>query len=91
MAIDGPPTVDGTVPCVEASEALKYAILSLFCCGLILGPMAIQKGLKARRAIQSDPTLTGEAKANIAIMIGIVALAMWAVNTISRITHATNR
>ena len=89
MAIDGPPTVDGTVPCVEASEALKYAILSLFCCGLILGPMAIQKGLKARRAIQSDPTLTGEAKANIAIMIGIVALAMWAVNMISRVTHAT--
>ena len=89
MAIDGPPTVDGTVPCAEASEALKYAIFSLFCCGIVLGPMAISKGLNARRAIQADPSLTGEAKANIAIMIGIVALAMWAVNMISRVTHAT--
>ena len=89
MAIDGPPAVDGTIPCPEAAEALKYAIFGLFCCGLILGPIAISKGVGARRAIQSDPSLTGEAKANIAIMLGIVALLMWAVNTIARVTHST--
>ena len=91
MAIEGPPAVDGTTPCPEASEALKFAIFSLFCCGLILGPMAISKGVNARRAIHDDPTLTGEGKANVAIMLGIVALAMWALNLVARGMHGTNR
>ena len=84
MAIDGPPTVDGTIPCPEASEALKFAIASLFCCGIIFGPMAISKGMAARRTIQEDRSLTGESKANIAILLGIVATIMWALNMIAR-------
>src|SRR5437773_12295932 len=63
MAIEGPPAVDGQTPCDEAGEALKYAIFGLFCCGIILSPMAISKGLNARRAIHDDPTLVGEGKA----------------------------
>ena len=90
MAIEGPPAVDGTIPCPEANEALKYAIFSLFCCGLILGPMAISKGITARRAIHDDPTLTGEGKANVAIMLGIVALAMWGLNLVARGMHRAN-
>jgi hypothetical protein len=90
MAIDGPPEVDGTTPCAEASEALKYAIISFFCCGLILGPMAVSKGLAARRAIQEDPNLTGAGKANVAIMLGVVALVLWLLNTIARAMHKAN-
>jgi hypothetical protein len=90
MAIAGPPEIDGTTPCAEANEALKYAIVGLFCCGLILGPMAITKGVAARRAIQSDATLTGEGKANIAIILGIGALAMWVLNLIARGVQKAN-
>jgi hypothetical protein len=90
MAVEGPPAVDGTIPCPEASEALKYAIISFFCCGVVLGPMAISKGMAARRAIHDDPKLTGEGKANVAIMLGIVALALWALNLVSRGMHGTN-
>src|SRR5687768_274498 len=52
MAIDGPPEVDGRTPCDEAGQALKYAIIGLFCCGIIFSPMAISKASNARRAIQ---------------------------------------
>jgi len=90
MAIDGPPSVDGTIPCPEASEALKYAIVSFFCCGIVLGPMAISKGMAARRAIHDDPTLTGEGKANVAIMLGIVALIMWGLNLVARGMNRAN-
>jgi hypothetical protein len=46
--------------------------------------MAVSKGLAARRAIQSDPTLTGEGKANIAIILGIAAVAMWIINMVAK-------
>ena len=84
MAIDGPPSLDGRTPCDEAAEALKFAIIGLFCCGIIFSPMAISKALNARRAIQADPTLIGEGKANVAMMLGIVGLALWVLSLISR-------
>lgn len=84
MAIEGPPALDGQTECDEAGEALKYAIFGLFCCGIILSPMAISKGMAAKRAIQSDPMLTGGGKANVAIMLGFVGLGMWILSLISR-------
>lgn len=84
MAIDGPPSLDGRTPCDEAAEALKFAIIGLFCCGIIFSPMAISKALNARRAIAADPTLIGEGKANVAMMLGIVGLALWVLSLISR-------
>lgn len=75
---------EGTVPCKEANEALTMAIVGLCCCGLILGPMAILKAGKAREMIAADPRLTGSGKATAAIVIGIVALVLWAIGTFSR-------
>jgi len=73
-----------TEPCPEAAEALKYAIISIFCFGVILGPVAISKALKAKKLIAANPNLTGEGKANAAIIIGVVALVMWVIGMMSR-------
>jgi hypothetical protein len=44
----------------EAKEALKYAIIGIFCFGFILGPLAIVKGTSQRKSIAMDPRYEGE-------------------------------
>ncbi len=78
-------------PCKEADEALKYAIISLFCFGIILGPMAISKASKAKRMIEDDPRLTGSGKATAAIVIGIVAVVLWVLGLILRLSTMGQR
>ncbi len=88
MSVKGPPIVvteEGDVPCEEANEALKYAIISIFCFGIILGPMAISKGMEARRLIRDDPDLSGSGKANAAIIIGIVVIIFWVLGMAARV------
>ena len=82
----GMPLVEqASVPCPEASEALKYAIIGIFCFGIILEPIAINKALKAKKLIAANPNLTGEGKANAALVIGILALILWVIGVIARI------
>jgi CheY-like chemotaxis protein len=66
-----------TRPCKEASDALKYAIVGVFCFGIIFGPMAIYNGIQARKAITNDPHLTGSGKANAAMIIGSIVVLFW--------------
>jgi len=54
----------------EAKEALKYAIIGIFCFGFILGPLAIVKGTSAKKAIAMDPRYDGEGMATAAQIIG---------------------
>jgi hypothetical protein len=91
LAIQGQQVVveEGTMPCQEASDALKYAIVSLFCFGIILGPIAISKAKKAKDMIAMNPRLTGSGKANAAMIIGIVALVLWVVTIFSRAARST--
>ena len=50
MAVSATPAYESaTIPCKEADEALKYAIIGLFCFGIILGPMALIKATKAQK------------------------------------------
>jgi len=79
LAIQGRQVVleEATIPCKEAGEALTLAIFSLFCCGPVLGPMAMVKAHKAREMINEDPRLIGAGKANAAMIIGIAALLLW--------------
>jgi FHA domain-containing protein len=61
MAIKGQPVAEeATIPCKEAGEALKYAIIGIFCFGIILEPIAISKALKAKKMIdlRSAPKVT---------------------------------
>lgn len=85
----GMPVVEqATEPCPEANEALKYAIIGIFCFGIILEPIAINKALQAKRMIAANPNLTGEGKANAALVIGVLGLVLWVVGVIARVRSA---
>jgi hypothetical protein len=76
-----------TEECAEASEALKYAIIGIFCFGIILEPIAISKAAQAKKMIKANPNLTGEGKATAAMIIGIVGLLLWVVSIFMRVSH----
>lgn len=71
-------------PCPQASEALRYAVVSFFCFGVVLGPVAISKALDARKRITEDPTLLGRGRANAAIFLGVAALGLWILGMMQR-------
>ena len=88
MAVQGQPVVEeATLPCKEADEALKYAIIGIFCFGIILEPIAILKALKAKKMLDLNPRLTGSGKANAALVIAIVALVLWILGIIVRVSQ----
>src|SRR6185295_5497187 len=65
MALKGEPNIlpRRTRPCREADEALKFAIIGIFCFGLFVEPIALSKTASARRSIAMDPKLTSSEKA----------------------------
>jgi hypothetical protein len=77
-----------TEPCAEAAEALKYAIIGIFCFGIFLEPIAISKALKAKKLIAANPNLTGEGKANAALVIGVLGLVLWVLGILARTRRA---
>jgi hypothetical protein len=87
MALRGAPPIaeEATIPCKEANEALTYAIVGIFCCGIILQPIAISKALKAKKMIAMNPRLTGSGKATAGLIIGIVGLVLWILGMIVRL------
>jgi len=77
MAVAGAPMVDmATIPCKEADEALKYAIIGIFCFGVILGPVAISKALNAKKMIALNPRLSGSGKVTASLIIGTIAFIL---------------
>ena len=85
MAVQGQPVIEeASLPCKQADEALKYAIIGIFCFGIILEPMAISKALKAKKMIEANPRLTGSGKVTAALIIGIVSLVLWVIGIIAR-------
>ena len=73
-----------TEPCKEADEALKYAIIGIFCFGIILEPIAISKAVAAKKMMAANPNLTGSGKATAALVIGIIGLVLWFVGMVAR-------
>lgn len=69
----------------DAKEALKYAIIGLFCFGIILEPIAISKALKAKKMIAANPNLTGSGRATAALIIASVGLLLWVAGIIVRV------
>ncbi len=64
----------------EAKDALKYAIIGIFCFGFILGPMAIVKGTSAKKKLSMDPRYEGEGMATAAQIIGGIVCLLHLVN-----------
>jgi hypothetical protein len=88
LAVSGQPMVEeATIPCKDADEALKYAIIGLFCFGIILEPIAIAKSMAAKKQLAANPRLTGSGKANAALIIAIVGLALWVLGIIARVSQ----
>ena len=90
MAIQGQPTVlaeEATIPCKEANEALTYAIVGIFCFGIILEPVALSKALKAKKMIALNPRLSGSGKATAATAIAIVVFVLWIIGIFARISR----
>jgi hypothetical protein len=88
MALRGAPpiTEEATIPCKEANDALTYSIIGIFCFGIILEPMAISKALKAKKMIEMNPRLTGSGKVTAALIIASVALVLWVLGIIARVS-----
>lgn len=89
MALKGQPVVaeEGTIPCKEANEALVYAIVGIFCFGIILEPIALLKASKAKKMIAMNPQLAGSGKATAATIIASVALVLWILGIIARVSQ----
>jgi hypothetical protein len=92
LALQGQPIVleEASLPCKEADEALKYALVGIICFGIILEPLAIAKALKARKMIALNPRLTGGGKATAALIIACVLLLPWVLVVISMIVHGVH-
>lgn len=86
MAMTGAPVLDdeAALPCKEANEALTYAIVGIFCFGIILEPIALVKASKAKQLIDADPRLAGSGKVTAARIIAVVALVLWVLGLIAR-------
>ena len=91
MAVRGSPPIaeEATIPCKEASDALTYSIVGLFCFGIILEPIAVSKALKAKKMMELNPQLAGSGKATAALIIGIVGLILWVLFIIGRVVEAS--
>ncbi|HEX9045386.1 MAG TPA: hypothetical protein VF988_00045 [Verrucomicrobiae bacterium] len=76
---------EATIPCKEASEALTYAIIGLFCFGIILEPVAISKALKAKKMMELNPRLTGSGKVTAALIIAVIGLLLWILGLVARV------
>jgi hypothetical protein len=86
MAVTKVPAIEGGRSCTEAGEALKYAILGIFCLGFIFGPMSIFKALDAKSIIAKDQSLSGSGKATAALIIGCIVSLLWVLGIIARVS-----
>jgi hypothetical protein len=87
MAVQGAPMVESaTIPCKEANEALTYAIVGLFCFGIILEPIAIMKANKAKKMMALNPRLAGSGKVTAAYAIAICGLVLWIIGLVVRVS-----
>ena len=85
MALKVPIVLDeATIPCQEANDALKYAIIGLFCFGIILEPIALNKALRAKKEMDMDPRLAGSGKVTVAIILSVLGLGLWILGIVSR-------
>jgi hypothetical protein len=92
MALKSQPDLEvAGAPCEEADEALRYAILGIFCLGPILEPIALFRARKARSRLAADPTLAGSGKATAATIIAGSIIAIWAIYLIVIVVTSASR
>jgi hypothetical protein len=60
-------------------EAIRYAVLGIFCAGFIFGFLAIRSGSKAKDQIARDPRLDGAGLATFAQILGAFDIVAWVI------------
>ena len=91
VAIKGQPVIEEepSIKCPEANEALQMALVSIFCFGIILAPMALFKAQKAKKIIAANPKLLGAGKVTAATVIGWTVLCLWILGAFTKIIQAS--
>lgn len=71
----------------HANSSLLFGAIGIFCCGIILGPLAIARGGKALALIKQS-TLGQEhaIKAQIGRVLGVLAVVFWVIAMIINIS-----
>ncbi|MEO7111152.1 MAG: hypothetical protein ABI183_12005 [Polyangiaceae bacterium] len=70
---------NGLSATAEASKALNWALLGFFCLGFFFGFKAVSHGRRALKLFATQPQMAGRQKAEFAILIGYVDIALWVV------------
>ena len=63
----------------EATKALHWALLGFFCFGFYVGFKAVSHGRRALKLFATQPQMAGRQKAEYAILLGYVDIAIWVV------------
>ena len=74
----------------QAKEALIYSIVAFFCCGIILGPIGLIKGLNAQKGMAATGNYEGKGLATAAIVCGIIATILNIIGLIVQVALRTN-
>jgi hypothetical protein len=78
----------------QATVSLVLGILSVFCCGIVLGPVALFMGNASRRRIDaSGGAVGGYGLATAGMVLGIIGTVLWVlgiVGTVLRLVLAPN-
>lgn len=74
-----PPGAFVTTRAPEAGEAIKYAIIGIFCLPFVFGFLAIRSGSRAKEQIAQNPRLEGAGLATFAQVLGAIELALTAI------------
>jgi len=69
----------------DAKSALVFGILSMLCCAIIFGPLAIVKANSAIRDIRYDRGFSGEGMATAGKVLGIVGICLWGLGILIKI------
>jgi hypothetical protein len=74
----------------DARTAMILGIVGIFCCGIILGPIALIQGMKAKKNMQASGNLTGQGMATAGIICGIVAIVLSIIGIIVNVAMRMN-
>jgi len=66
----------------DAQTAMICSIVGILCCGIILGPVGLIKGLNAKKAMQASGNFEGQGMATAAIVIGAIDIGLFIIGII---------
>ena len=73
-------------PHPRGTTVLILGIISLFCLGIVLGPIAIVMGKNALAEVDANPTAyTNRGQVQAGYILGIIGTALWVIGLVVRI------